>query len=309
VIDRLAASDERVTAFHIDELPAGWLGKHHAMHRGVEQATGDWLLFTDADVHFEPGTLRRAVAYCIEHERDHLAILPQFWPASFLLGCTLATFLRIICLSARVWAVEDPDSSAAIGVGAFNLVRREAFAHSGGFEELKMTVADDIGLGQILKDSGARAAVLNGRNLVGLTFYRSLGEAARATEKAALIAFQFSYARLVLTVAAMLWCELAPLVALVAGSAAVGSGAGYAGPVLLTLGIIGTMLAWLAAVPLNGWLRMPLLPALSFPIGVVVSAIVVIRAGVLAAWRGGHQWRGVVYPNDVLRAGNRLRFP
>src|ERR1700719_5087738 len=52
----------RISVVHIPELPAGWLGKTHAMWTAGCQASGDWLLFTDGDVLFKPGTLRRAVA-------------------------------------------------------------------------------------------------------------------------------------------------------------------------------------------------------------------------------------------------------
>jgi glycosyltransferase involved in cell wall biosynthesis len=309
IIDRLAASDERVNVLHIAELPDRWLGKMHALHRGVRVATGDWLLFSDADVHFEPGTLRHAMAYALHRSLDHLAVIPQFWPASFTLGCMLAMFIRHICFGLRLWAVENPKSSAAVGVGAFNLVRRSAFERTGGFEELRLTIGDDVALGQMLKQSGARCAVANGRHLMGLHFYRSVVEAARATEKAALVMFQFSYLRLVIVLLVLIWLELSPLVALVLGSAVSGANAGLAGPALQVLGAAGTALALFSGLLMNRWLGMPLLPAAFWPIGVVCNAVIVARAGFLAAWRGGHMWRGVLYPNELLRAGNRLRFP
>ena len=41
------------------------------------QATGDWLLFTDADVLFKPDVLRRAVAYAEAEAADHLVLFPR----------------------------------------------------------------------------------------------------------------------------------------------------------------------------------------------------------------------------------------
>jgi len=61
VAEQLAAADPRIRILHIDELPAGWLGKVHALHRGIEVCNGEWLLFTDADVELRRGTLRRAL--------------------------------------------------------------------------------------------------------------------------------------------------------------------------------------------------------------------------------------------------------
>ena len=56
---------------HHTELPAGWLGKTHAMWTAANLATGDWLLFTDADVLFKPDSLRRALAYAEAEPADH----------------------------------------------------------------------------------------------------------------------------------------------------------------------------------------------------------------------------------------------
>ncbi len=59
ILERLAEKDSRLKVFHINTLPSGWLGKVHAMHRGVQEARGKWFLFTDADIHFGPGMLKR----------------------------------------------------------------------------------------------------------------------------------------------------------------------------------------------------------------------------------------------------------
>jgi len=62
---------------HHIELPAGWLGKTHAMWTAANQATGEWLLFTDADVKFKPDSLRRALAYAESAPADHLVLFPR----------------------------------------------------------------------------------------------------------------------------------------------------------------------------------------------------------------------------------------
>ncbi|MEA1951541.1 MAG: glycosyltransferase family 2 protein, partial [Planctomycetota bacterium] len=183
IVDAAAEADERVRPLHISELPDGWLGKVNALRHGFERTSGRWVLFTDADVHLAPGTLRRAVAYGENRGLDHLALIPDVWPATLLTDVAISAFFRIFMVGMRAWAVENPESSAFVGVGAFNMVRRDAFNKTDGFEWLRLEVADDVGLGMMMKRSGARSAVAHGRGLVGLHWYRSVAEMARGAEK------------------------------------------------------------------------------------------------------------------------------
>ena len=95
LVDAIAAEDPRVRALHLTSLPPGWLGKLHAMSEGLRLATGEWLLFSDADVDLAPGTLTRAVSYAEARQLDHLSILPQLRPATWLVDAALASFTRI----------------------------------------------------------------------------------------------------------------------------------------------------------------------------------------------------------------------
>ncbi|MCA9483328.1 MAG: glycosyltransferase, partial [Nitrospina sp.] len=61
IIDRLAAQDARLIAVKSPPLPEGWYGKPHALHQAVQRASGDLLVFTDADPVFEPSALASAV--------------------------------------------------------------------------------------------------------------------------------------------------------------------------------------------------------------------------------------------------------
>jgi glycosyltransferase involved in cell wall biosynthesis len=146
VADALARTEPRLQVVHLDSLPEGWLGKVHAMQQGYERASGEWLLFSDADVHLAPGTLERIIAHA-EHEKlDHVCVMPRVTSPGFVLRATLSSFIRLISVGARLWAVPDPRSSAAVGIGAFNLVRRAALERTPGLEWLKMEIGDDIAL-------------------------------------------------------------------------------------------------------------------------------------------------------------------
>src|SRR6202521_3114195 len=74
MLDEFAASHPRFRAIHVKELPAGWLGKPHALQQAYEASSGEWLLFTDADVRFKADVLPRAKTMAIESKLDHLTL-------------------------------------------------------------------------------------------------------------------------------------------------------------------------------------------------------------------------------------------
>lgn len=298
LVDRLAAADPRITALHVHALPDGWLGKLNAMNEGQKHAQGEWLLFSDADVHFTPGALRRAVAHCEERGLDHLAVFPEIWRSGLLLDCATATLTRQICVGGRFWAVADPRSRAAAGVGAFNLVRRSALARTKGFEWLKLEVGDDMALGQMLKRSGGRSEVMGGRGQVALHLYHSYPELARSAEKS-FLAFKFNLALALSVAVLLLLLELSPFLSLLP----------FAPPAVQLMGLCGLGAALLGAVGVNRFMGHPALPALLFPIGSALVVFLLVRAAVLGAARGGLTWRGTLYPTRALIDGRRIEFP
>jgi len=214
IIDRLAAGDPRARAIHVAELPDGWLGKVHALDVGVRASTGELLLLTDADVHFRPGALRRAVAFAESRGLDFLAVLPRLWATSLLLDSLIAAFIRqFLLLTTRPWALSRPRSRAFIGVGAFNLLRRSALEATPGLQWLRMEVADDAGLGLMMRRWHRRCGAAAAFEHVGLHWHRTVGEAFRAAEKGWSTVCGFSLARSAALAGLMLALEVSPVVA------------------------------------------------------------------------------------------------
>jgi len=114
VVEHLAGQDARIRSLYIDTLPDGWLGKVHALHQGIQISRGDWLLCTDADIHFSAQVVKRAVAHCLQQERDFLALFPGFVNTGLIAGATQTVF-GVILLSMLDFArVSDPDSPVAM---------------------------------------------------------------------------------------------------------------------------------------------------------------------------------------------------
>jgi hypothetical protein len=271
------------------------------MERGVRRASGEWLLFSDADVHWAPGTLRRAIAYLESERADHLSLLPEMRARSYLVGVLQAVFLRLAVAGGRLHAVADPRSSAAVGGGLFNLVRRSALERTPGLEWLRMEVIDDLALGQMLKDHGARARVLNAAGSVWLDFYPSVTAFVRGGEKNGFaLVGGYSAIRLAVVLTALLALELGAFVA-IAWPDAPWTIRGAAALAIAAAACTGALV--------NRWLGRRNLEVLLWPFGVVVLAYGAVRSYFLMLARGGIEWRGTRYSTAALRAGRRVRFP
>ncbi|MBX5451105.1 glycosyltransferase [Thermogemmatispora sp.] len=169
---RLAAwqqRDPRLRVQRVDELPAGWAGKAHALHTGATLAHGDWLLFTDADTRHAPQTLRRAVAHAIAHHLDLLTLFTDTrlpGAAARLLTAIGATLLAMLATPGEMRDPRQP--TRVLAIGQYLLVRRSAYLACGGYNapELRSTFSDDITLAWYLKRRGCREDIVAERGLV-----------------------------------------------------------------------------------------------------------------------------------------------
>ena len=299
IVDRLAAGDARIRPLHIEDLPAGWLGKVHALHQGIGISRGEWLLFTDADIHFAPETLKRAVAYCLQHQRGFLALIPRFRKTGLLVGATQATIgaMRLSLLDfARI---SDPDSPAAMGIGAFNLADRAYFDADKGLEWLRMEVADDAGLALMMKRRGARIDILSGQALIEVDWYPTLPAMFDGVMQRFIMGAHYHLGVYLAQCLVSIFCLLTPiglgwLLASEVPLAWLSLGA-YALPSL----ILGFGLRHTEVTRRLLW---------ALPLGYPVIAYGMLRSLVTCLCRGGIYWRGSVYPLRELRASQRVRM-
>jgi hypothetical protein len=299
VVSALAAEDARLKLVRVDELPAGWLGKVHALQRGLEASTGEWVLFSDADVRFAPGTMRRAMAFALRERRDLVAVAPSMDRTSWLLDTALAVFMRVLVQLAPPQMVADDDNIAALGSGSFNLVRRAAWDRTPGFPWMRMEAADDVMLGTMMKLCGLRIDVLGGKRAASVLFYPDLGSMFRGIEKN--LAFDTPVQLLgFMGVLAVCACnEYASLAALALGLA---TSAWW----LTALGAIGAT-AMTACTAAAMWVDDGRFgAALGWPIGYALLLYGLFRAALISYRRGGVQWRGTFYSTKELHAGARM---
>jgi glycosyltransferase involved in cell wall biosynthesis len=294
VLEKIAATDPRLRVAHIRELPPGWLGKNHALHHAAARATGEWILFTDADIHFHPAALRRAIAHATAHHLDQLSAVPELHGHGPLLGLCVNAFGLLFAMFLFAWRIPDPRSKAHGGVGAFNLVRAATYRKLGGHEPLRLRPDDDIKLGKLFKLRGARCEMMHGAGALSVAWYPSTRAMIQGLTKNAFAALDY---RVALTLAVVIFYQLFfqwPVLALFL----LGGPAWWLNlaAVLVLLGLS------LDAARFNGgaWWH-----AFTLPLGLMVLSYVMLRSMTVTLWTRGITWRGTHYPLRELKA-NRL---
>ncbi|MCX5783372.1 MAG: glycosyltransferase family 2 protein [Elusimicrobia bacterium] len=293
IIDELSQKDKRVKAVHIKNLPQGWLGKLNAMNAGCSFAGGEWLLFSDADVNISPDALKKAVCYARQNNLDHLSVMPQMWSSCFAIDVLFLSMLELTTRWAS-WNSENSHKNSAVGIGAFNMVRRRVFEKTPGFEYLKLEVIDDMGLALMMKQSGAKGASLHGKNCVGLYFYKSLKELAGGCDKGLPAGANYNYWFLFALPAVHLILDVAPYALLAVG--------GWA----RIFAIFTCALQLAFSLILSKWHGRPILPAFFYPLGILFSTYFPVRAAVIAMRNGGIKWRDTFYSIKELRQNKRF---
>ncbi|MGB7951660.1 MAG: glycosyltransferase family 2 protein, partial [Candidatus Binatia bacterium] len=302
VIHRLAQRDPRIRAVNIDALPQGWLGKVHALHRGVEQAGGDWFLFTDADVHFAPGTLRCAVALVMHQGVDHLTLIPRTLQKSFWLDLAVATFGLMFFVTTRAASVNRPGSRAFVGIGAFNLVNAKRFQQTLGFEWLRLEPGDDVGLGMMIKQAGGTTRLAFAYEDLSLQWYPSVAAMFKGLEKNLFGPGSLYRWWLMLIQVGVMWA----LVAAPCVSLAVGLAQGWAP--LWGAGAIAFGMQLIFPIFFVNEPRTKSFILLFFPVGVLMITAMMLHAGYQCLKNDGIDWRGTHYPLDQLKSGQRVKF-
>lgn len=312
IMDAIAAeSPNKLKVIHIRELPPGWMGKTHAMWTAAGSSPGaphvspllrdvgdqvvsknDWLLFTDADVMFRPDALRRAITYAEAEHADHLIIFPRILMRRASEKMMIAFFHLLFVFGHRPWKVADPKAKDHMGVGAFNLVRRDAYQAVGTFERLRMEVVDDMKLGKVIKNAGFRQRVVFGDDLIEIRWARGARGVVTNLTKNFFAVMSFQTWRALLSCVGLAFLNLVPLLGILIahGWSRIAYGVALASIFLLYAGM---------------WRRLKIHPGyfLLHPVSTVLFIYTMVRSTFLALWKGGVEWRGTKYPLDELRKG------
>jgi chlorobactene glucosyltransferase len=157
------AAGHGARVLRIDHLPEGWKGKPHACHQGAQSATGDWLLFTDADTLHRPDSAARAVDYAVQRQLDGLSL--------FLKQESKAWIDRLALTAAYAGLFAGTRPQDRLFNGQYVLLQRDVYWESGGFAAVQAEALEDVALGSRLRRLGYRVPVLLGEDAASVRMY------------------------------------------------------------------------------------------------------------------------------------------
>jgi glycosyltransferase involved in cell wall biosynthesis len=292
ILDEFAASHPRFRAIHVTELPAGWLGKPHALQQAYEASSGEWLLFTDADVRFKTDVLRRAMTLATVRNLDHLTLFGDVEMVGFWEKVVVTFFGMAFHMATAPGEVINPKSGAYVGVGAFQLLKRSAYEAAGTHRRLAMEVVDDMKLGKIVKQAGFRSAVGMAQESVVVRWHAGARNLINGVTKNFFAVSGFSVTRVAIAVLGLFLMNVLPFAGLVFGQ----------GWVRIFAGIcVVIVLCFHAGVDIV--MRVSPLYCFTVPIGAVLFGYMLLRSTVYTLKQGGIIWRGTFYPLEALKRG------
>ncbi len=290
ILARLAeqAGDRLVVLKGGDQpLPDGWLGKPWACQRAAQAATGDWLLFIDADVRLHPHAAAAAVAWGMDHDLGMISGLGHLDTQSFWEKVMQPVVGALIMAGNDLDVVNDPErrSDRPLANGQFILLRRTAWDAVGGHAAVKGAVLDDVGMATAVVGAGLPYNVLMMRELFYCRMYDSLGALWEGWTKNLFTGLRRSFRDLVLLSLIMSVLNLLPFVLLVLG----------------LVGVVGPEWLWWGAglsvtvVAVRGWLDhaydMDIRYGVTQPLAVALL-IVLLWHSAIRTVRGTTKWKG-----------------
>lgn len=292
ILRRTAQRDLRLKVISISSLPAGWLGKPHALQEASDHSTGQWLIFTDADVHFEPDVLRLAIALAEQRHWDHMPLLCHTKMFSAGEKVAMMFFGMAFMLGVRPWRASNPKSDCYVGIGAFQLIRRSTYEKIGEHRRLAMEVVDDVKLGKLVKEAGCSSGIAKSGTSVSVYWHAGVRNIIRGTTKNFFATTGFSLPIVCVQMLGLLTLSVMPWIAL---------------PFVHGWARLFAAIAVALAICAEGGVAIengvsPLY-ALTHPIGALIFGWMLVRSTIVTLWQGGITWRGTFYPLEELKRG------
>lgn len=276
----------------IEKLPPGWTGKNHGMFTASRAASGDWLLYTDADTTHQPESIASAVNCAVERGIDFLTLAPQTEVHSFWEKTVQPLAVGSLALWFDSQSVNDPRSGIVLANGQYILVKRRVYEEVGGNESVKSEVVEDVELAKRVRSAGFVMNFLNGTHLYATRMYSTLGQIKTGWTRIFTYLFNKNAWSVLHKIALFVFFSILPFVVLAIQKLFLFSGSAYFNPAIFIVASCVTMLIIVVRFIGNKLIHSDPWYALLHPVGSVIMVwILLICLGRIifnrpSVWRG-----------------------
>ena len=276
------------------ELPAGWHGKAWACQQLGEAASGELLLFTDADTRHRPDALPRAVEAMRRSGAGMLSLTPAQEMRSFWEKLIVPLVYHILFSYLPLAMVSKSRSPAfCYAIGQFILFRREAYEKIGGHRSVCDNIVEDVWLCKAVKRSGGKVAAFDGSDALSCRMYRGFGELWQGFSKNLFAGLGNSVPGFVALMALVVLLYLAPYGFLVTSALN-----GDRSIALFWLPLAQITMAILIRLIITLKFRQPLWSALLHALSQVMLMLIAFNSFRLTIFGKGPEWKGRSYPKS-----------
>ena len=176
IIEKYAKKSDKVVPVKAASKPDGWMGKNWACMEGFKRASGDLLLFTDADTRYSEKVISFAVAHLLSEKLDVLTVIPRLLCLDNITKITLPMLSTFLHSRYSALNVNNPKKGIGYFFGSFFIIQKEVYEKIGTHEKVKHEIIEDGALGKITKESGFRLKMVRGEHLLDAVYSRSSQE-------------------------------------------------------------------------------------------------------------------------------------
>lgn len=172
IIKKMSRENSKVVYVLAEPKPENWTGKNWACVEGFRKATGELLLFTDADTFHTRKTISLAVDHLISEELDALTVIPKMLCLDWWTKITLPVLSTFLHTRFSALRVNDPSKKTGYFFGSFFIIKRKTYESVGTHEGVKNEIVEDGALGKKVKEQGFKLKMVRGEHLVEAVWAR-----------------------------------------------------------------------------------------------------------------------------------------
>lgn len=296
ILRELSENEPLLRVFKGDLLPEGWFGKGWACHQLSKRASGEVLLFTDADTRHRPNSLRDGVSALMAEQADLVTAFPYEETVSLGERFTVILFpWFILCFLPLIVAYRTNSPAFSAAIGQYMLIRRQAYEMIGGHASIRKELVDDVAIARKIKEHKMKWRIMLGQEQLSCRMYHSFLDAYRGFTKNLFAGFGYRVLPYIFVWTCIGVAFLEPVIVFLLSLLNPGWSK-------LTLSLSGCQILISSAIWLiSNWrFRFPLYIALLYPINVLILLSIAFGSLILTI-TGKSSWKGRGLPKPVLR--------